>query len=148
MEYSADAAFEFPNGLPGFENERSFVFLEQPATDPLMFLQSLSNADVCFMLLPVLAAVPAYRLHVAEEDLATLQLPTDRQPRIGQDILCAVTVCAAGEGRPEPTVNLLAPILVNFNRRLGVQAIAADSGYSCRHPLTAAESQPELAPCL
>jgi flagellar assembly factor FliW len=110
MEYSSDAIFEFPNGMPGFEAEHAFLFLNQPGTYPLMFMQSLSRTDLCFILLPVLAADPHYKLRVSEEDLATLRLPPGRQPRIGKDILCAVMVCAGGAERPNPTVNLLAPI--------------------------------------
>jgi flagellar assembly factor FliW len=147
VEYSPDAVFEFPNGLPGFETEHAFVFLEQPANHPLMFMQSLSRPDVCFILLPVLAADPRYKLRVAEEDLAALHLPAGRQPRIGRDVLCAVLVCAADEERPDPTVNLLAPILVNLKRQIGIQAIQTQAGYSYRHPLVSQDRGQELLAC-
>lgn len=147
VEYSSDAIFEFPNGMPGFEAEHAFVFLNQPATYPLMFMQSLSRTDLCFILLPVLAADPHYKLRVSEEDLATLRLPPGRQPRIGKDILCAVMVCAAGVERPNPTVNLLAPIVVNLKLQVGIQAIQTPSRYSYRHPLVSQDRQEELSPC-
>ena len=136
VEYSPDAVFQFPQGMPGFEAERAFVFLNQPATHPLMFMQSLARQDLCFILLPVLAADPHYKLHVSEEDLEALRLPAGKQPGIGTDILCAVTVCAGGEDQP-PTVNLLAPILVNIKLQIGIQAIQTPARYSCRHPLVA-----------
>jgi flagellar assembly factor FliW len=147
MAYSPEAVFEFPNGMPGFETERAFVFLEQPATHPLMFMQSLSSPEVCFILLPVLAADPQYQLRVAEEDLAALQLPADSQPQIGKDVLCAVLVCAADEERPGPTANLLAPIVVNLKRQIGIQVIQTQTKYSYRHPLITRNSQEELLTC-
>jgi flagellar assembly factor FliW len=147
VECSPDAVFEFPNGMPGFETEHKFVFLNQPATYPLMFMQSLSRADLCFILLPVLAADPHYKLQVSEEDLAALCLPADKQPRIGEEILCAVMVCAGNAERPDPTVNLLAPIVVNLKRHIGIQAIQTPSRYSYRHPLIAQGSQGEVAQC-
>ena len=147
MDYSPDAVFEFPNGLPGFEGERLFVFLSQPATHPLMFMQSLAQSSVCFILLPILAADPDYQLALSAEDLEALHLAPERQPHIGTEILCAAMVSTGGESRPYPTVNLLSPIVLNLRQRIGVQAIQSLSGYSHRHPLLALGRQPELAPC-
>jgi flagellar assembly factor FliW len=147
VEYSPDAVFEFPDGMPGFEAEHAFVFLERPGAHPLMFMQSVSSAKVCFILLPVLAADPNYKLRLAEEDLAALRLPAGRHPRIGKDVLCAVLVCAAGEARPDPTINLRAPILVNLKRRIGIQAIQTQPGYSYRQPLVPQDPQEELVAC-
>ena len=147
MDYDPSAVFDFPNGLPGFENEHSFLFLEQPATHPLMFLQSLSSSDVCFILLPILAADPHYRLRLGEDDLAALRLPAGREPRIGREILCAALVCAGHENRPQPTANLLAPIVVNLQERIGIQAILGESGYSHQHPLLPVAGAAEMALC-
>jgi len=147
VDYSLDAVFKFPHGMPGFETEHAFLFLNQPATYPLMFMQSISRPELCFILLPVLAAYPQYKLRVSEEDLESLGLSAGRQPRIGKDILCAAMVCAGGAERPEPTVNLLAPILVNLKRQIGVQAIQTPSRYSYRHPLVSHDRQEELASC-
>ena len=146
MEYESSAVFEFPSGVPGFENEHSFLFLEQPAMHPLMFLQSLFNRHVCFILMPILAADPNYKLLLSSEELDALHLPRDRQPRIGKDILCAAVVCAADERRPQPTVNLQAPILVNLKERIGIQAILPQSGYSHQHPLLPSGGLPAGGP--
>jgi len=137
LEYSPDAVFEFPAGVPAFEAEHSFVFLEFPGTHPLMFMQSLSRQDVCFILLPVLAADRYYELHLSEEDLAALRFSSGSQPRIGEDILCAVTVSAADDQRPHPTVNLFAPIVVNLKQKIGIQAVQTQ--YSAQHPLRSEE---------
>ena len=143
MEYSSESVFHFPSGLPGFEGEQSFVFLEQPHTAPLLFMHSLSNSELCFILLPILVADPQYRLVLASEDMAELGLREGCEPRIGEDILCGALVCAGTEESPA-TVNLLAPIVVNLKAKIGLQVIQTQSGYSHRHPLFAQE---ELAPC-
>jgi len=145
LDCQPNLVFEFPSGLPGFEAERSFVFLERPDTDPILFLQSVSRPELCFLLLPVLVADTHYRLSLAPEDLAALKLPVDSQPQIGREVLCAAVVCAADESRRGPTVNLLAPIVVNLQEQIGIQAILSESGYPHRHALFPAQ---ELAPCL
>jgi flagellar assembly factor FliW len=145
LEYSPDAVFEFPSGIPGFETEHAFVFLEQPAAHPLMFLQSLSRRDVCLILLPVLAADRYYELRLSDEDLMALRFPAGSQPQIGEDVLCAVTVRAADDQRPHPTVNLFAPILVNLKQKIGIQAIQTQ--YSPQHPLRSQGREEELIAC-
>jgi len=145
VDYQPDSAFEFPEGLPGFEAERRWVFLERPDASPLLFMQNVSRHDLCFLVLPVLVADPDYRLSLAQEELDALRLPAGADPEIGKDLLCAAVVCAGDETRPSPTVNLLAPIVVDLPARVGMQAILAGSGYSHRRPLFPVE---ELVPCL
>ena len=41
LDYSTEAVFQFPEGIPGFEDQTAFVFLEQSQTHPLVFMQSL-----------------------------------------------------------------------------------------------------------
>jgi len=143
IDYTDSSLFHFPCGLPGFEQERDFVFVNRPGSHPLLFMQSACTAELCFVLLPVFAVAPHYQLDLDEEALAELQLPPTRQPVIGEDILCAVIVCARGNHEP-PTVNLLAPVVVNLRDRIGFQIIQTQAGYSHRHPLV---PQEELAPC-
>jgi len=143
LEYSDSAVFQFPYGLPGFESERTFLFLQKPQTAPLMFLQSLANAQLCFVLLPILVVDPQYRINLDAEDLEALHLAPGGQPRIGKDILCAA-ILRAGDGESEPTANLMAPVVVNLKEQIGIQAIQVDCPYSHRHPLAPGK---ELASC-
>jgi flagellar assembly factor FliW len=69
-------------------------------------------------------------------------LAGDSQPKIGSDVFC-LTILSVAEDRP-PTVNLLAPLVVNPATNRGVQAIQVESGYSHQHELPA--PGPE-APC-
>jgi flagellar assembly factor FliW len=137
IEYQDDATFEFPAGLPGFEHERRFVPIEHAASKPIVFLQSLTRPELCFITLPVLAVKKDYRLAVSPEDLRALALADDRQPVIGADVLCLALISVA-EGRL-PTANLLAPVVVNLRTRRAVQAIQEESAYSLQYPLLGEE---------
>ena len=145
IEYRDEDVFDFPAGLPGFDEERVFLPVEIPSARPLILFQSLRNPNLCFMTLPVLAVEPAYELSVGEEDLGVIGWPPDRQPRIGPDVLCVAIVTVSENG--PATVNLLAPLVVSLATRRGVQAIQADSGYSHRHELPAAEGEAEAPAC-
>jgi flagellar assembly factor FliW len=133
ITYQTDSELEFPCGLPGFDNRRRFVAVRLVDSDPLVYLQSLEDPDLCFITMPVLAVDPRYRLRVAGEDLEQIGLPASRQPRIGEDVFC-LTVLSLRE-ETGPTANLLAPIVINLKTRHAVQAIATEGGYSHQHQL-------------
>jgi flagellar assembly factor FliW len=132
------ALFSFPAGLPGFEDQTSFFFLTIPGSEPLLFLQSASMRDLCFILLPVLVVDPHYRLELTADELSELQFSPGQKPAIGPDVLCAAIV-SSGNGEA-PTVNLMAPIVVGLSAKIGIQAIHGESGYSHRHPLPLEEA--------
>jgi flagellar assembly factor FliW len=143
LDFQESAVYRFPQGLPGFEEERAFLFLDRPGSEPLMFMQSLVTPKLCFILLPILAIDQAYDLVLDTEHLATLGLP-DPHPRIGEEVLCAAIVCAARRPDEVPTANLLAPVVVNLKGKLGMQVIQPGNRYSHCQPLFVQE---ELARC-
>jgi flagellar assembly factor FliW len=133
VEYKEESVMVFPDGIPAFEHEKRFLAMRQPISEPLVFLQSVANPSVCFATLPAAAACPGYKLRMAPEDLRALGLEKSRQPAIGSDVLC-LAILSLEEHAP-PTVNLLAPIVINLNTLRGRQAIQTDSPYSHREAL-------------
>jgi flagellar assembly factor FliW len=133
LEYQGEDLFRFPSGLPGFEDHRSFVFLKKPGLEPLMFLQSLCNRSLCFILLPIGTIDRNFQLELTQDEIREIGLVPERTPVIGDDILCAALVCT-GEGKV-PTANLMAPVVVNLHNNIGMQVIHPESRYSHLHPL-------------
>jgi flagellar assembly factor FliW len=108
VEYNEESVLVFPEGIPAFEQEKRFLVMRQPVSEPLVFLQSVANPNVCFATLPAPAACPSFQLRMKPEDLDVLGLEKGRQPAIGRDVLC-LTILSLTENAP-PTVNLLAPM--------------------------------------
>lgn len=142
ITYRPESVIEFPRGLPGFDDERRFVLIEQEINKPAVFLQSLARPELCFLALPAAAVVPGYELFLSADERAVLGLPDDGLPAADGALLTLVLV-SLGEGRP-PTANLLSPVVIHCGRRVGVQSIPSESPYSHQHPL---EGEP-AAPCL
>jgi flagellar assembly factor FliW len=139
IPYEEDSCFEFPWGLPAFEEERRFLPLEIPDHKPLLFLQSTITPSLCFIALPVLVADSGYRLEVSADDLAALNLASDRQPEIGSEVL-VLALLSIRENAPA-TANLLAPLVINLAKRHGLQAIRYDAIYSHEQPLGALQEE-------
>jgi flagellar assembly factor FliW len=142
LEYSPESAFEFPAGIPGFEEHSTFVFLELPHTRPLIFMQSTRDPGLCFITVPVRVADPQYKLDLSVEDRNSLGLPYEGAINIGEDVLCLAVVTVV-EGA-DPTANLASPIALGRRSRIGLQAIQVSTEYSIRHPLMA---RAEMMPC-
>ena len=138
MSYEDESVFDFPCGLPAFEEEKRFVFIEISEYAPLVFLQSLTRPSLCFLALPVLSVDPDYRLELSGEDRAALEL--EGQPDCGGGIL-ALALLSLHDGFPA-TANLMAPVVVNVRTRRALQAIRMDRRYSHQHPLR----RPGIAP--
>ncbi len=62
--------------------------VEIPAQKPLVYLQSLTNPEVCFVSLPVFIVDSGFRLHLSDDERSILQLNGDGDPTIGVDVLC------------------------------------------------------------
>jgi flagellar assembly factor FliW len=140
ISYEDDAVIEFPHGLPGFDEFRRFVAVTLEHTNPLVFLQSVEDAALCFTTLPVLSVDPCYRLSLSGEDRDLVDLPAGRQPVIGREVLCLAVLSIRETGA---TANLLAPVVVNPRNLKAVQAVAQESGYSHQHVLTVTEEETE-----
>ena len=140
LDTDTSAELHFPLGLPGFASEKSFVVIEQTASAPLVFLQSTTTSSLCFLAIPVLQIDPDYQIGMSLEDLRAIGcIETENacQPVLGSEVLCLTILSAHDDGTL--TANLLAPIVVNLQTRLSVQAVRLDSRYSHQTALTQGE---------
>jgi flagellar assembly factor FliW len=115
---------EFPHGLPAFETQKRFQLIDR---DPLLFLESETNPELSFLLLPVAMIDPEYQLALSAEDREAIGAS-------GTSSLLCLAVITAAEDSP-PTANLLAPVVVNLECGRAVQAVRSDAVYSHIHPL-------------
>jgi flagellar assembly factor FliW len=130
LDYSDGAALSFPRGLPGFEQNRRFLLIKQPDLAPLVHLQSLESAALCFLAIPVAVIEPAYQPQLSLEDTEVLGLDALDSAHA----LFLALLAVAGNGNV--TANLLAPIVVNVATQTAVQAVRSDLLYSHEHVLT------------
>lgn len=144
-EFDESAVLRFPAGLPGFEEEKRFLALEQPEQRPLVFLQSVNTPDLCFVSLPVFAVDPGYQLEMAEADRTLAGFRADEEIRVGVNAACLAILTIDESG---VTANLLGPVVVNLSSNLAVQAVAPETRYSHRTPLAPGKGAgKETGPC-
>ena len=135
LEYTQEQSFQFPDGLPAFPGETQFLPIEVPDHLPLVYLQSLSTPDLCFVALPATCIVQDYHVAVQPDDLASIGLTPDALG--GPTALFLALLCFEAGG--ETVANLRAPIVVNVKSRSAIQMIQNEDIYPIRFPIQQAE---------
>lgn len=135
LEYDDRAVLEFPLGLPGFEHRKRFLLVERPDLWPLVLLQSVDDAALRFLTMPVHTIDPAYHLSVSADDLKAIEVR-------GPEKLLALAIVCLRENQPA-TANLLGPVVINQSANRGVQSVRDDAKYSAHHPVPG----PEVPAC-
>lgn len=112
--------FNFPDGIPAFENSRRYIILLNEKIKPFIYLKSLDSEDLGFVCIDPFLICPRYSIQIPAKDLSLLDLKDSANALI----LSLVTV----ENRPEETTaNLLAPIIINIANQTGRQVILEDN---------------------
>jgi flagellar assembly factor FliW len=128
LEIRPETIFTFPAGLPGFVSLRNFALVETQRDD-LVWLQSVDDPELTFLLADPFALVPGFEVDIPPADLAAFGAAE------GALLVLAV---AQLEGGVPVTANLQSPIVLDRDRRLGRQVVLPDSRYGMTHPITIA----------
>lgn len=116
--------FNFPQGLPGFEDLSEFRFLPEKEA-PLALLTSAESEETGFILLRPEVYFPNYLQEIEIEDTADV-LKAGMDTPI--DVWVILKLCQ--QDLSKTTANLRAPLLFNPEKKLGLQYILNDDQYS------------------
>jgi flagellar assembly factor FliW len=139
---STDRIITFASGLPGFPEARRFALINDHLQPPFYYLQCVDNPSLAFVVTDPTALVPDYR---PKNGVATLQELNASSPE-GLQALVTLTI---PPGRPrEMTANLMSPLLINPEQRLGKQVVIERPHYSHQYPVIAVKPvcQPQPGP--
>ena len=126
--YKDSETLSFPWGLPGFAHLRKFLALQAAPADRFVWLQSLDDLSVAIPLADPWSIFDDYAPQLPQYARTVLELD-DAQEFAVQ---CVVVVTKNAE---EMTMNLLAPIVINLQTRVGRQVTLEGSAYSIRTPI-------------
>jgi flagellar assembly factor FliW len=119
-----------PSGLFGFPGSKRYTLLEHKKGSPFLWLQSVDNGSLAFVLIDPLLVKPDYEIQISPEDMKELEL-TDAPEGIQTLAIVNIT---PGE-KVKLTANLVGPIVINVRKKLGRQIVLSDEHYSLRHPI-------------
>lgn len=122
-----DTAIRFPDGLLGFPDEHDYVLLEPPEHRVIGYLQSIDTPALCFPVVDGALFGDGYPVPTAAE-LADAH-------GLAVESLAVLVVVFAAPGQDGLDANLLGPLVVDVNQRVGFQAALDPRRFGPRQPL-------------
>jgi flagellar assembly factor FliW len=129
LTISESDIINFPEGLPGFETDKKFILIPLEENSPFFYLQSVNEAELCLPLADPFIFFNDYQVELSDTVIKQLELPEEKPPLI---VLCILTI--PGDFR-KATANLMAPVVINIEKKLGLQFIPEKADYNTKHPL-------------
>lgn len=125
IEINEENIICFKEGIPGFEGYSKFVILD--IEDGLMkCLQSIDNKNICFIIINPFDYFKDYQVDLLDDEVKKLQI-------LKEEDVAVFNILNIKEN--EITANMLAPIVINLVKNIGMQIILQDSDYSIRQEI-------------
>ncbi|WP_353056761.1 flagellar assembly protein FliW [Paenibacillus polysaccharolyticus] len=132
MEVDEKSIYQFPKGLPGFENETAFALIPWEDT-PFCYLQSVKERELSFLVVSPFEFRQDYSFELSNEDKEELEIKED---------VAVFSIVTIHSEITKSTMNLLAPVVINPVKRVGKQVVLQQSGYMTRHLIWTEELTP------
>lgn len=111
---------EFPKGLIGYEDKHRFTLLKIRDDSPFLVLQSLDDPSLGLLVSDPYNFTDDYSVQISDAEQELLQVKSAKEVSI-------LVTASIPHGRPDHTsLNLLGPILINHEARIGLQVPQTD----------------------
>ncbi len=128
LEINQSEIYAFPSGIPGFEDQKRFIVVKPEADSPFAYLQSMDRPELVLLVADPFLFFSDYDFDISDQTVSELKIERPEQV----EVWCVVTVPDSLE---EATANLLAPIVVNADAKIGKQTVLATGEYRTKHAL-------------
>lgn len=129
VEIDREKIIDIPLGIPGFRDMKKYVFLQREETVPFLLFQATDDPDLSFVVLDPVRFMPDYTIE--EKDLEKIV-----DWNLEKDEISCFVIVTIPVGNPEKmTANCAAPLVINNDRKEGLQLILQNSSYSHQHQL-------------
>jgi flagellar assembly factor FliW len=129
IRYQEDEVITFPEGLLGFSEKQRYVFVDHRDDSPFKWLQCLDDSSLSLVVINPLLVKPDYQIEIEQEDLVLLRNSDPKQIEVW------TLVSLPPEAPEESSTNLLGPLVINQQTRLGKQLVLNPNQYDLRYPI-------------
>ena len=137
LDIDEEKIIAFPEGLPGFEEEKEFIIINNDDEEnPFCWLQSVNNPDLAFVIVNPFLIFSDYSVDISETVQEKLKIKDEKD-------VAVYSIVVVPEDLKKMTANLLGPIVINIRERLGKQVILDDPRYTTKHYIFPQEDRGE-----
>ncbi|USK91627.1 flagellar assembly protein FliW [Rossellomorea marisflavi] len=120
----------FPQGVPGFHEEKQFVLIPLEDNNWFQILQSTMTPDLAFITTNPFLYFSEYDFELDAANLEQLSNPTTADIQV-------LAILTVKDPFNESTANLQAPIIINTANKSGKQVILTNTNYRTQHQILA-----------
>ena len=128
MDISESDVIRFSHGIPGFPEEKAFIFLPLTEDSPFTVMQSVSTPGLAFITTSPFLFFPDYSIDINDQTVEQLAFESASDATV-------YVILTIKEPFQASTANLAAPVLVNHAKRLGKQLVLEKTPYTVTEPL-------------
>ncbi|MFA6936618.1 MAG: flagellar assembly protein FliW [Treponema sp.] len=125
VEVANEHIITIPLGLFGFEEYTDFALIDSEY-QPLIWLQSLQDSNLAFLLIDPFIICSDYELDIDDKELSKIGI---KDP---SDVIVFAIVTVPTDGSAV-TANLQGPLIINRTNKKCMQAIVNDSKWTTKH---------------
>ncbi|AGA56404.1 hypothetical protein Theco_0157 [Thermobacillus composti KWC4] len=128
LEIGGEDIYTFPDGIPGFEQDKRFALVGLEGLDGIACLQCVDRGELSFIVVNPFVFFPDYEFQLPDADAGRLEAedPGD---------LSVWAIVTIKDRLETATANLVAPVVLNLRKKLGKQVILVASRLGTRHAL-------------
>jgi flagellar assembly factor FliW len=127
-EVPDEALITFPEGVIGFKDATRFIMFECSDDGIFKWLQSCDRPELAFVICEASVIVPTYKIVIGEKERQVLQLES-----AADAVVCLILVIP--KNPMDATANLLGPLVMNVETRLGMQVVVVNPQYTTKYRL-------------
>lgn len=128
LNIQLNQTWNFPKGIPGFEQENEFALLPIEGNHTFQVLQSTTTPEIAFIVANPYTLVEDYTFNIDEPTIDLLKIKNE------QDVF-VLGVLSLKEPFESSTINLQAPLIFQSNTKRVKQMILNDNTFTMRHPI-------------
>lgn len=132
VDIQEQSIITFPEGIPGFQEEKQFVLIPLNDVSPFRVLQSIHTKKVGFMVATPYAFKKEYAFDLQQSDVEKLEIER------AEDVL-VYGILTLKDTLLQSTINLLAPIVINEKKQLAKQIVLPSEEDLLHFPLKSVE---------
>ncbi|WP_208587486.1 flagellar assembly protein FliW [Gracilibacillus suaedae] len=137
IDVKDEAIIHFPQGIPGFIDEKNFVLLSFEESGLFQVLQSTNGIDPAFVVVDPFLFVKDYQFELDDPTLEQLKIKKEK------DVL-VLAIITVKEPLTTSTANLHAPVVINQTTKLAKQYITKNQTYTTKESIFKATSKEEV----
>lgn len=128
IDVNEEQILTLSEGMLGFSECSRYFLMDDEIGEPFMWMQSTDIPSLAFVVIDPAVILPSYHFSVKKEQIKALETNNVDDLQVYVIVTMAANIL-------DVTVNLQGPIVVNKNKRVGLQIVLNDPNFSTRHPL-------------